>query len=254
MFFILSKLLNFLISPIIWIVGFFLYSLITKQQGRKKFFLWAAMVFLLIFTNPYLGNLVIKKWEVPYKKLSELNKTYDYGIILGGIAEWDKRYERLTFKGSSDRLAQAIELYKTGKIKKLLLSGGSGSEIKPEEKEMVYIRDYLLHIGIPDNDILVESDSRNTHENAKFVAEMLNGKEGSYLLITSAFHMRRAVRCFTKEGINVFSWPVDRISMPQDEEMNIKNLIVPTAEYFTSWNLILKEMIGYEVYKIMGFC
>ena len=254
MFFILSKLLNFLLTPIIWIIGCLLYGLITKQQGRKKWFLWTAVVLLIVFTNPFLGNIAIKKWEVPYKKLSELNIVYDYGIVLGGIAEWDANYKRLIFRGSSDRLMQAIDLYKTGRIKKFLLSGGSGSETKPDDKEMIYIREYLLKLGVPEEDILVEAESRNTHENAKFVSKIMHGREARYLLITSAFHMRRAKGCFVKEGIKVFSWPVDRISMPEDEELNIKNLIVPSAEYLLSWTLLLKEIIGFEVYRIMGYC
>ena len=254
MFFILSKLLNFLFVPIIWIVAFFIYGLLTKNSARRKLFLWTDLVLLIFLTNPFLANLADKKWETPYKKLSELNRIYDYGIVLGGIAEWDASFSRLIFRGAADRLAQTINLYKTGKIKKILLTGGSGSQTKPEYKEMIYIKNYLLEIGIPEDDILLESNSRNTHENAKFVAEMMQGKEGSYLLITSAFHMRRAENCFRKEGMRVFSWPVDRISFPADEEMNIGNLIVPSAECLLSWTILIKEIIGYGVYRIMGYC
>jgi uncharacterized SAM-binding protein YcdF (DUF218 family) len=254
MFFLLSKLLNFLLTPIIWIMGCFLYGLITKEQERKKWFLWGGFILLILFTNPFLGNQALKKWEKSYKQLSELNKVYDYGIVLGGMAGWDSSYKRLTFNGASDRLAQAIDLYKTGRIKKFLLSGGSGSEIKPEEKEMVFVKNYLTETGIPETDILIEANSRNTHENAKFVAEMMKGKGGSFLLITSACHMRRAEYCFRKEGVQVFTWPVDRISMPVDEELNIKNLIVPSGDYLLGWTLLIKEIFGFEIYRIMGYC
>jgi uncharacterized SAM-binding protein YcdF (DUF218 family) len=254
MFFLLSKLLNFLVTPIIWIVLCLVYGLLTKDKGRKKWFLWMAIVLVLLFTNPFLGNFLVLKWESPYKKFSELDRTYDYGIVLGGIAEWDANYKRLIFKGATDRLAQAINLYKTGKIKKFLLSGGSGSQTKPEEKEMIYIKQYLIEIGIPEDDLLVESNSRNTHENAKFVANMMQGKERSYLLITSALHMRRAERCFTKEGLKVFTWPVDRMSLAKEDEWNISNLLVPSVEYLISWTLLIKEIVGYEVYRIMGYC
>jgi uncharacterized SAM-binding protein YcdF (DUF218 family) len=119
---------------------------------------------------------------------------------------------------------------------------------------MKFINGYLLEIGIPETDILVEANSRNTHENARFVAEMMKGKDASFLLITSAFHMRRAEGCFKKAGIKVFSWPVDRISMPEDEIYNIQNLFVPSSESLMNWSLFLKEIIGYEVYRIMGYC
>jgi len=254
MFFILSKFLNFLLTPVIWVIILLIIGLISKSDKRKKWFLWTAFVLLILFTNPFLGNQAIKRLEVPYKPITAINKVYDYGIVLGGMAQWDVKYERLTFEGAGDRLNQAIYLYKTGRIKKFLLSGGSGSTIKPDDKEMKFINNYLLEIGIPETDILVESNSRNTHENARFVAEMMKGKDASFLLITSAFHMRRAEGCFKKAGIKVFSWPVDRISLPEDEIYNIQNIVVPSSDILINWSLFLKEIIGYQVYRIMGYC
>jgi len=254
MFFVLSKLLNFLLAPLIWILALFIYGLFTKLDKRKKWLLWSALALLIIFTNPFLANQAMKKLEMPYKNISEINRVYDFGIVLGGMASWDAKYQRITFAGASDRLEQAIYLYKSGRIKKFLLSGGSGSTIKPDDREMKFIQDYLLEVGIPEADMVVESNSRNTHENAKFVAEMMNGKEASFLLITSAFHMRRAAGCFRKAGMNAFTWPVDRISMPEDEELNIQNVLLPSAECLASWSVILKEVVGYSVYRLMGYC
>ena len=254
MFFILSKLLNFILMPAIWIIAAFLLGLISKNAKRKTWFLWISFILLILFTNPFLSNLATKKLEMPYKQLSEINKVYDYGIVLGGMAQWDLKYQRLTFEGASDRLEQAVYLYKTGRIRKFLLSGGSGSTIKPDDKEMKFIKDYMLAIGIPDSSIVVESNSRNTHENAQLVAEMMKGKKASYLLITSAFHMRRAAGCFKKAGINVLTWPVDRISTPDDEQFNIQNILLPSSDCLSNWSFIMKEVIGYWVYKVMGYC
>jgi uncharacterized SAM-binding protein YcdF (DUF218 family) len=254
MFFILSKFLNFLLSPVIWIMVVFLLGVVTKSEKRKKWFLWTAFVLLFIFTNPFLTNQAVKRLEMPYKKLSELNKVYDYAIVLGGMAEWDIKYQRLVFKSPADRLQQAIFLYKTGRIKKFILSGGSGSTTKPDEREMTYVKKYLLDTGIPESDLLIESNSRNTHENARYVAEMMKGKDASYILITSAFHMHRAEGCFKKAGIKVFSWPTDRISIAEDEQYYIQNILVPSGDCVLSWSIFIKEAIGFQVYRIMGYC
>jgi uncharacterized SAM-binding protein YcdF (DUF218 family) len=254
MFFILSKLLNFLLMPVIWIIVAFLLGLIGKNEKRKKWFIWISFILLIIFTNPFLSNFATKKLEMPYRQISEINKVYDYGIVLGGMAQWDLKYQRLRFEAASDRLEQAVYLYKTGRIRKFLLSGGSGSTIKPDDKEMRFIKDYMLAVGIPDSAMVVESNSRNTHENAQFVAEIMKGQQASYLLITSAFHMRRAAGCFKKVGIKVLTWPVDRISTPDDEQFNIQNILLPSSDCLSNWSLILKEVIGYWVYRVMGYC
>jgi uncharacterized SAM-binding protein YcdF (DUF218 family) len=254
MFFILSKVLNFLLSPLLWVVVLFLYGLATKRQKLKKWLFWTAFIVLIAFSNPFLGNLAIKKWEVSYRQKDVIREKYEYGIVLGGMAMWDARYNRLIFRGPTDRLMQALELYKEGKINKIIISGGSGFLINQDEKEAVFIHDYLLHIGISEKDLIIEPDSRNTHENAKNVADLLEGEKTSCILFTSSIHMRRAIRCFQKEGINALQWPTDKIAFTSDHEMNIRNLVIPSAEYLNYWTLLLKELVGFEVYRLMGYC
>ena len=71
-----------------------------------------------LFSNSFLLEEVDRVWEIPAKHYEEL-KVYDAGIVLGGILSYDQQFDRIQFYRSSDRLFQAVELYKKGFIKKI---------------------------------------------------------------------------------------------------------------------------------------
>ncbi|MBK9048917.1 MAG: YdcF family protein [Bacteroidetes bacterium] len=146
-----------------------------------------------------------------------------------------------------------IALYKQGKVRKILLSGGSGMVFSPEEKESVVLERVLLQSGIPAADILIENDSRNTYENAVNSAKRLNASHsnGRFLLVTSAFHMRRSLACFQKTGLQIDAFPVD-------EKAGIRpltpdNTIVPDAQCLVNWDMLFHEWFGMITYKLAGY-
>lgn len=254
MFFILSKVLLFFISPIVWIIGLLLYSLFTKKTKWKKRAFVISLAMLLFFSNSFILDEFMRMWEIKASRYEILNKTYDYGIILGGMITYDTDYERLGFQRSVDRLLQAVELYKLKKIKKIFICGGSGSIVNYEFKEGEILRDYLVTIiGIPEEDILMESKSRNTRENAIYAAEVLQNQEEdvSYLLITSSYHMRRSIGCFNKVGIYADPYATDRYS--GQRKYIIDHLFVPNVEAIATWSLLIHEVVGYVVYYAFGY-
>jgi uncharacterized SAM-binding protein YcdF (DUF218 family) len=252
MFFILSKILAFIITPLVWIAGLLLYSFFTKNEKRKKKCFVAALIMLLFFSNSFILDEVMRLWEVPAAEQSELGK-YDAAIILGGLASYDEQLERIQFVRSGDRLWQGVELYKKGYVKKIVFAGGSGSIAHPDIKEGILVQRYLLMLGIPAEDIIVESESRNTRENAVNTKAILDQKipNGNYLLITSAFHMRRSMGCFKKVGITPVPYSTDRYSGPRKWELD--HLLVPNVETLATWSTLLHEMVGCMVYKVSGY-
>ncbi len=253
MFFVLSKLLGFLITPIFWVLAAMLYGIITRNQKRKKWMFIVSFALLLIFTNPFLGNLAVSKWELAYRPLTDLHGPYYYGIVLGGMSDWDEDNNRLTFGEGNDRLMQAMDLYHRGIIRKILISSGSGSVIYTEERESIYLKDYLLRNGFPAKDLLIEPDSRNTHENAMNTAALLKPDSGVQVLITSSLHMRRADGCFKRAGVKVIDWPADQLTLPEYKAHDIGNLIVPSSIVLRNWDKLFREMVGYAAYKVMGY-
>lgn len=253
MFFILSKVLAFLITPLVWIVGLMLYSWLTKNENRKrKSFGW-ALALLLFFSNPFILDEFMRLWEVPAKRYEEIDKVYDAAIVLGGVLNYDEDYDRIQFIRSNDRLMQAIELYKKGLVRKIVFTGGSGRINEPDKKEGPLVKRFLLMLGLPEEDLVFENESRNTRENALFLKPILE-KElpgGEYLLVTSGFHMRRALGCFREVGINPVPYTTDRNSGPR--KFDIDHLLVPNSEVLSGWNTLFHEWIGYITYKLSGY-
>lgn len=194
----------------------------------------------------------MKTWEGRNEKLQF--QTYDAVIVLGGYSSWNERQKVLSFSESSDRFIKALHLYHSGRAEKILLTGGSGLILKPEEKESKYVKDLLLDMHVDSNDILIETESRNTYENAIYSAELLNaerGKNGNYILITSAFHMRRAKACFAKTPLHFTSMKVD--FQVDDDNYTINTYLFPSATTLDRWQMLIKEWIGYLVYWTKGY-
>jgi uncharacterized SAM-binding protein YcdF (DUF218 family) len=253
MFFILSKILSFIITPIVWIVTLLLISFFSKDEKKKKKFLLTSVLMLLFFTNGFIFNSFMRLWEVPATPYHELEQ-YEAGIVLGGMSVNDEKLQRPQFYRGVDRLIQAIDLYKRGIIKKIIFTGGSGRILHPEMKEGIYLKDYILKMGVNENDLFMETESNNTHENAT-LTKLLFDKEkikGKLLLITSAFHMKRSLACFKKEGIIADPYSVDRYAGPSKFEFDF--IAMPDISALSGWTNYIHEVVGYITYKLKGYC
>lgn len=252
MFFVLSKLFVFIITPLVWIIILLFFSLFSKFPDRKRRCLRWALGLTLFFTNSFLFDECIRLWEIPATRFETL-KSYDVGIVLGGMSVYDEDLGRAQFFRDADRLIQAVELYKRGKIKKIIFTGGSGRMLHPEMKEGNYINRYLLYFGIPSADFLIESESQNTHENASFTKALMdkNNIHGNFLLITSAYHMRRSLGSFKKAGIVVEAYSTDRYAGPRKFEFD--HLFVPTISIMYDWDKLIHEIAGFISYKFVGY-
>lgn len=252
MFFLFSKVLSFLISPLTWILLLILCGLLTKLPNRKRFCLIFAMIVAYLFSNEFLLNEALRKWEVQpvsYEKMANA----DYAIVLGGFSNFNKEASRSQLSPSGDRIWQALQLYKQKKVKKIFITGGSGKLLRQEEIEADRIRDFLLTLKIPAADIVVESVSRNTHENALYTSEWLNkhDPEATCILVTSAWHMKRALGCFKKEGVKVIPYVTDVRS--KERRYDIDVLLNPTAASMFSWEALIKEIVGYGTYWVAKY-
>ena len=253
MFFILSKILAFVITPLVWIITLLLFAVFSKDEKRKKKCLRWALGLTLLFSNSFIFDEAVRQWELPATAYADV-KPHDVGIVLGGMSSYDPELERAQFYRGVDRLVQGVELYRRGLIKKILFTGGSGSILHPELKEGNYINRYLLVMGVPKEDFIIESESQNTRENALYTKAIIDKQniKGSYLLVTSAFHMRRSIGCFNKAGLTVDHFSTDRYAGPR--KFDFDHLLIPNVSAFNDWNNLIHEVVGFITYKIMGYC
>lgn len=254
MFYILSKTIDVLLMPLTMACIAFLYAILTKKRARSRKVLIGALIGLYLVSSPILVNELLKWWE---PRASNEEKKYEVAALLtGGII---KRYHQPTkhvwFGKSGDRALQAFELYKRGKIKKIIISGGEGSLRggRINNSENNGIRQYLIESGVAAADIVQDSLSLNTRQNAVNTAKILKTQFNTdkCMLITSSFHLPRAEGCFKKEGITVFACPAHYLQ--EDGGAIWFDKLFPSEEALAHFYLVWHEMIGYVVYKIVGY-
>jgi uncharacterized SAM-binding protein YcdF (DUF218 family) len=253
MFFILSKVLNFFTNPLVYVLGLLIFSLLVKKKKLKKRFAGTGVILLLFFSNGFIANEAMKLWEYEATPFAAITKRYQWGIVLTGVTNNDQMPDdRVYFQHGADRVVHTVELYKRGIIRKILISGGAGrviTEARPEADELFKA---MVLMGVPDSAITIENESQNTYHSAVQVKKILgeNGS-GELLLITSAFHLRRAQACFRKAGLLVDTFACDFYTGPRHFTPDV--LLIPKAEAIHVWQKLLKEWVGMVVYKVVGY-
>lgn len=253
MFFVLSKILKYLLAPLVWIAILIIVSFFIKNKIKRKKVRIAALILLVFFTNAFFQDEFMRLWEVEAVKTEQIDTVYDYGIVLAGMITYDAKYDRINFLRSADRVLQTISLYRQGIISNIFIVGGSGSLLDQKTKESIILRDYLIELGIPSDDIIIEYESRNTYENAVNAAKILKPCQNNhnYLLITSAFHMRRSAACFKKQGFEFDVFVADRYAGPR--KFTPAHLLIPNSGALERWTLLIHEVSGFIIYKVVGY-
>lgn len=259
MFFALSKIIDFILLPICWIFILLLISYLTKNQKSRKRSLLSILVIITLFSNPWFVNRLYLFYEQPTISLLQ-NENYTWGIVLGGgmIRPGDEDQSgKINVGETADRFIQPILLYKAGKIKKILITGGNTSigKIKIDKgHETNDVRQIMIAMGVNPKDIYMETKARNTRENALYSAQLLKNyiKSEEVLLITSAMHMPRSIRCFEQLGFKVKAYPVDKKGSKNDS--GLLDLLTPSDHNLSRTSQLIREISGLIIYKIMGYC
>lgn len=254
MFNLFSKLFSFSLDPYHWIVFLVFLGLIAKKIKTRKIVLVSSVFVYLIFGNPYLQNLAYKGLEVKPVFQTEIERAYEYGVLLGGgFVSLDENFpDRIVFNERANRLTEALELFYSGKIKNLIISGGAGGIGRIKNVEAMHAKSFLQEIHFPDSCVIIDAKSINTFENAIHVKAILDSLQytDKILLITSAMHMQRAEATFKKQGINIDVYPAD---YKQKAKFEYLDYIFPNVITLSKWQSIFREWVGYKVYGMKGY-
>ena len=247
MFFILSKVLVYLLFPFTWVLLLLVWHFASKQRVIKKRCLFTAIAVFLLFSNAWLLDAYASYWDAPPSPITA-GQSYNCAIVLGGFVNADKQ-DNGYFNAAADRLLQAVALYHQGIVKHILISGGNGQLMPGNFKESNWAKQQMMKMGVPDTALLLEDKSRNTMENAQYSKQLLDAKgiEGPYLLVSSAYHMRRAKWIFDKVGLKTWPYPCNYVA--GRGKMNPGD-ILPQIHVTDLWFIYIKELIGFEAYKL----
>ncbi len=258
MFFALSKIIDFILLPISWIFILMCIGLISKNQLLRKKALIANLILLLLLSNETFVNYIQSQYESPEIHLNP-TENYTWGVVLGGgMIRGGRQDEQGIHVGeTADRMIQPILLYKQGHIKKILITGGNtsiGTLRIDHTEESQKTKTLMVAMGVKEKDIFLETQARNTHENATFSAQKLANfsQKDTILLITSAMHMPRSLACYEKVGFKVKAYPVD--FKKKDTDQGILSYIFPSSRNLLAISDLIREMAGFVIYKIVGYC
>ena len=254
MFFLLSKVLDLVLLPTVWLLVLLLGALVARQPHRRRQWLLAAAALTLLGTNPAVVNEALLAWEKPPVALAALPARADAAVLLTGITEVDKSpHDRVYLGPGADRFTHALWLYQAGRVRRIIISGGSGAVLRKAHTEAQDLATLLRLSGVPAADILLEDSSRNTRENAVFTKRLLvaHPENDTLILVTSAFHQRRALGCFRKVGLRPIAFPAGYRS--SDRRGTPDYWLVPSPEALTNWSLLIHEMSGWLTYKVLGY-
>ena len=232
-------------------IGFALFS---KNAKRKRNSKWIAIGLFIFFTNSVIYSEFCRLWEVPGTKFDQIEK-HDVAIVLGGMFEYNSDLETISIRRSGDRIIQALTLYKTGKVDKLLLSGDNGYLTDRGLHEAKQIKELLIQWGINPTDIISEESSTNTHLNAQETTKLLKQSYphfSKFILVTSGTHMKRAKACFDREGLTCTPFSTD-LHANQTHKYKWDQYLIPNVYNFSLWSDLNKEIVGHLTYKIMGY-
>jgi uncharacterized SAM-binding protein YcdF (DUF218 family) len=245
MFFILSKLLGFFAIPsnlvvLIGIVGLLLLPTRFARTGR-----WLAFVSLIVLAilglSP-IGNALIIPLEDRFPPWDAARGAPDGIIVLGGAID--------ASGPRNERLVVVPELLRRYPNARILFSGGSGALIDDADAEASFAAGLLESFGIARDRIILEDRSRNTVENAVFSKAIIQPKPGErWLLVTSAYHMPRAIGVFRKAGFPVEPYPVDwRTRRAEDGLRPFATIVDGLRQTDTA----VHEWVGLAIYWLTG--
>jgi uncharacterized SAM-binding protein YcdF (DUF218 family) len=244
---IASVLMPLLLSPLNWILILIIIPFVVKNDRVKKSCRITAFILFILFSNQWLLNAYARFWD-PKPKDVTADKPYSCGIVLGGFGEPDENGNGY-FDIGADRFIQTVKLYKLGKIQHIIISGGNGKDVDKDFKEGAWAKGQMMIMGLPGNDIFYEDLSGNTAENATNTKHILDSTlfQPPYLLITSAYHVPRAVQIFKNAGMDVTGYPCNYLAGTR--KFNLQD-IIPQPETLVAWNDYLKETVGYCYYYL----
>jgi len=255
MFFILSKVLGFFALPsnlliTIGLVG--LVLLLTRSRRLASWLVVTSLVLLVLFGLSPLGNALMLPLEERFPPWDASHGAPDGVIVLGGVIAEDVSAARgaVALNESAERVTVAAELARRYPKLRIIFSGGTNALLFDKGAEAGFAVRQLEDLGVARERIVAEEQSRNTVENAVFSRLIANPQPGQrWLLLTSAFHMPRAIAVFRAAGFPVEAYPVDwRTTGPMD-------LVRPypsVSEGLRRTDVAVREWIGLLLYRLTG--
>ena len=253
--FLASKFLSFLTQPLAWVACLMTLGILLawRRPAVARRLNVAALGLLLVLGWEPLPNAALRYLENQYPATTPNDsQTRAVGVIvLGGALEsaylWNHPGQS-ALNEAAERMTEVAPLLRQQPHLKVLFTGGEGELFGTGPSEAERARQFFEAQGLAAEQLILESASRTTYENA-VLSQQIPGVEAAkpWLLLTSAYHMPRAMAAFRRAGWNVIAYPVDFRS----------GTATPWTQYSMDqgvkrWRLALHEVLGLLAYRLAG--
>ncbi len=248
----LLKPLAIFVDPLAQVLSLLLLGLYLSLRGRSRpalVIFCTSTAWLWLCSMPYVGGSLMAPLERDYPPVAASSLPQaDAIVLLGGAVRGEVSADTLAdMSGVGDRLIFATALFKAGKAPLVLVTGGAP---EGEVAQAALIRDILVTMGVPQEKVVLETRNRATSDNRRFTSETLAEMGvASILLVTSAFHMPRAMMVFEPLDLTVYPAPTDYQVLSARDSLSPRDFLPSVAALQrTTW--VFHEEIGYWYYKL----
>jgi uncharacterized SAM-binding protein YcdF (DUF218 family) len=247
-FFLLSKTIDVLLSPLVWSLVLLATGVLLSESGRRKtarrVCFGAGLGILVLMSTRSAERILLTAAERSAVDRQRPGVTYDAVVVLGGLVREPGPKGRAELSEGVDRLTAAFGVLSRGEARYAILAGGA---VQDNLGEAAAMRDLLVGWGIARERLIVDDTSLNTRDNAAISKKIVEQRGfRSVLLITSAFHMLRSEECFRAVGLEVDTLPVDYLAPT-------RHGLLPRAEHLRGSELAIREFAGRVIYRVMGY-
>lgn len=254
MFFVLSKLFWLIAQPLSLMLLLVIAGLVLMLLGRRRSAIVlhsSAILMLALLTFTSLGYVLIQPLENRFAVPDPQPDQVSAIVMLGGAttARPSAARQTVALNDAGERLTTTLWLARRYPAARIVLSGGGGLMVASGESEAETARRFFVGLGIDDSRLVLEGESRNTAENARFTRDLLSQGSGKIILVTSAFHMPRSVGLFRAAGLDVVPWPTDYRSTG-NQGFGVE--FTDPDQNFDTASTAIREWIGLAVYRLTG--
>ena len=247
-----SQLMSAITQPVFWLALWWGVALLVISRWRRAALgmLWLGLVVLGLLGFEALPHALLRPLENQYPVPSAALVERHVGVVvLGGATQHPRSYQahaQVPLGEAAERMTVPVGLLRQHPKLALVFSGGEGRLRTTGVTEAELARVFYQEQGVDLARVTLEAGSRNTRENARQVAALLGARcQAPWLLVTSAWHMPRAMAEFESVGCRVTPYPVDfrtGVSTAWSDYALARSLV--------QWQTALHEWLGLAVYAL----
>ncbi len=256
--FTLAKILALLVQPSSLAVLAVIAGLLMTRGGRAsrlgRGLAWGGVLVLTVGGLTSVGNLLVLPLEQRFASVAPpaASERVDGIILLGGFEDGWVSSGRggLGLNEAAERVSEGLRLALRHPEARVVFTGGAGTLLAPGVEATGPVADFLAEAGVARERLILEGRSRTTFENAIFTRDLVAPRAGErWYLVTSAYHMPRAMGLFRKAGFDVIAYPVDYRTRGPEDALRLFERI---PQGLMRLDLGVNEWVGLLAYHALG--